>query len=636
MLTARAIFERNGLANPVINFDGGTLRSGDTNGEEDWLRNTNGGPTVNMLAGGGTFDANGQANQRINTVLGGTGGVVIADSLGGGGVVFNANNSYAGGTTIQAGARLVVGNGGTVGSLGAGAVSNSGTLAFARSDGLVQSSIAAVAGGLSGSGALEQMGPGTLTLDVANTFGGQTLVSGGALRVTNSGALGSTAGETVAGLNARVELSGGITVSGETLRISGDGGSSGGYKGALQSVSGSNTWAGPVELAYDVAGVTGNRIGANAGSSLTITGTISDVSPSGAAMFVVRSDSTGLVNLAGSGHAWGGDTYIYNGTLRLVADDNNGGSDILPVNRNLVLGYGATLNGTLDLNGVNQKVAGLFIGSGATPASQIITNSGGADSTLTIDSSVDRSFGGTIQDGATHKVSLVKQGSGTQVLDGTNTYTGTTTVEGGTLRIDGSLAVTAVTVQSAGTLSGIGTIGGPTMIGGTHSPGASAGLQTFSGGLTYQSTATLLWELATNSSAGRGTSFDGIDVTGGVLLVDPAVTIDLSFVGAVDFTDEFWTSNQSWLVIDLSGTASGNSTTFSLGSVSLDPGHVDSASYGSFSTRFDTATGDHYLDWTVVPEPSVAWLCLSGLGLAARRRCRIKTTMDRCGKLSCG
>src|SRR5207247_6910709 len=48
-------------------------------------------------------------------------------------------------------------------------------------------------------------------------------------------------------------------------------------------------------------------------------------------------------------------------------------------------------------------------------------------------------FGGVMSDaGAANAISLVKSGSGTQVLSGVNTYSGGTTVNGGSLALAGS------------------------------------------------------------------------------------------------------------------------------------------------------------------------------------------------------
>lgn len=81
-------------------------------------------------------------------LFGGNGMLTVASSLGGnysltvdtqgmgtgGGVILAADNTYSGETRILSGASLMVGNGGTSGSLGTGAVANEGTLAFNRTD----------------------------------------------------------------------------------------------------------------------------------------------------------------------------------------------------------------------------------------------------------------------------------------------------------------------------------------------------------------------------------------------------------------------------------------------------------------------------------------------------------------------
>jgi len=189
----------------------------------------------------------------------------------------------------------------------------------------------------------------------------------------------------------------------------------------------------------------------------------------------------------------------------------------------------------------------------------------------------------TVTSGSTTVTSLlagdggvVKAGSGTLVLSGNNTYTGSTTISAGTLVINGdhSAAIGDVSVGTSATLAGTGTIGGTTTIAGSHAPGSSPGLQTFLDGVTYETDSNFAWELIDNTAApaGRGTSYDAVDVSGGTLTIESGVTTDLIFDGVgstVDWTDSLWDSDQSWLVFDNANAPSGNFDNFSI-SIGLD------------------------------------------------------------------
>src|SRR5204862_5459177 len=89
-------------------------------------------------------------------------------------------NIYSSVTNISAGT-LQVGNGGTTGQLGTGAVVDSATLTFNHSDDVT------VANAISGTGALVQAGGGTTTLTGANSYTGVTTISAGRLQVGNGG-----------------------------------------------------------------------------------------------------------------------------------------------------------------------------------------------------------------------------------------------------------------------------------------------------------------------------------------------------------------------------------------------------------------------------------------------------------------
>jgi autotransporter-associated beta strand protein len=94
-------------------------------------------------------------------------------------VVLTGTNIYTGGTTVDPGGTLQLGNGGAGGSI-VGNVVDNGRLIFNRSDSF------GFAGAISGTGALQQNGTGTTILTGINTYTGATTVNAGSLEVDGS------------------------------------------------------------------------------------------------------------------------------------------------------------------------------------------------------------------------------------------------------------------------------------------------------------------------------------------------------------------------------------------------------------------------------------------------------------------
>ncbi len=117
-------------------------------------------------------------------VISGTGSV---QQNGTGTTVLVRDNTYSGGTTINAGT-LQLGNGGTTGSI-AGDVTNNGILAFDRSN------VLTFGGVISGTGSVQQNGTGTTVLVRDNTYSGGTTINAGTLQLGNGGTTGSIAGD---------------------------------------------------------------------------------------------------------------------------------------------------------------------------------------------------------------------------------------------------------------------------------------------------------------------------------------------------------------------------------------------------------------------------------------------------------
>jgi autotransporter-associated beta strand protein len=238
---------------------------------------------------------------------------------------------------------------------------------------------------------------------------------------------------------------------------------------------------------------------------------------------------------------------------------------------------------------------------------------------------------------------LTKVGSGSFNLTGNNSYTGTTNVSAGTLLVNGdnSAATGAFTVDSGGLLGGSGTVGGATVFlnGSTHSPGNSPGLQGFTSGLTYNTNSTFQWELAGNTSSGRGTNFDAVDVSGSQLSIQSGVTSALVFnaVGSsVDWADTFWGTNQSWQVFNsLAGISFVAASIFDPITLTNDSigASLATARVGSFFS-WSQVGNDLFLNYTAgggaaVPEPSTCVvLAMAGLAIARRKLRRGRSAAD--------
>ena len=472
------------------------------------------------------------------------------------------------------------------------------------------------------------------------------------------------------GSNARFNVTGGAaSYSGSAITL----GVAGGANGAITLSSGSFSHSGTGQIQLGTASngtggilMTGGTFGTNSaqfriGSQAGGTG---NITLSGNAIF--NANGTGTTNIylgnnGGSGNLTLSDSAEFNASQYVLSVGQFGntagnkgtltmsGTSTLSASR-IVLGgdnAASAIIGIVNLNGGTVSTGSMRLGSSSVAASataNVIHANGGTVKAVTHANNanffqgafVNVQAGGlkfdtdgnavTITNAMSGSGGLTKRGSGTLSLTGSNSYAGATEVEVGTLHLGaGATLAGAVAVDAGATLSGFGTIGGNTTIAGTHAVGASPGLQTFSSGLEYLSSGVIAWELIADTTADRGlaTGYDAIDVTGGAVTVNSGATIDLVFNAAgstVDFTDAFWTSDRSWLVIDLSGSATDGGGDFTLGNVSLDANAVSSAGLGGFT--MSKSDGDHYLVWTAaVPEPAAALLGSLGLlGFLRRRR----------------
>lgn len=161
----------------------------------------NGRVTLNDFGAAGT-------THTYDGVISGDGSFNRSSSGGVAGTsVFTAANTYTGTTTIN-NSTLQLGNGGATGSLSTSSTINglsSGTFKINRSDAVAQGT-AFSGSAITGSLKIEQAGAGSTTLNIANTFSGGVIVSGGTLIATANGALGSgSVSLTASGVNLTLQ-----------------------------------------------------------------------------------------------------------------------------------------------------------------------------------------------------------------------------------------------------------------------------------------------------------------------------------------------------------------------------------------------------------------------------------------------
>ena len=142
------------------------------------------------VANDGRLEFNRSDAVVVGQLIKGTGAVY---QTGSGVTILTNDNTYSGGTVIAAGT-LQIGDGGTTGSFGTGSVSNNATLAFNRSDDITFTNA------VFGSGAVQQIGPGLVTLAANYGYGATIIESGRSLQVGNGGGVGTLGNGSVTNL----------------------------------------------------------------------------------------------------------------------------------------------------------------------------------------------------------------------------------------------------------------------------------------------------------------------------------------------------------------------------------------------------------------------------------------------------
>ncbi len=318
---------------------------------------------------------------------------------------------------------------------------------------------------------------GILNIRNATSLGQASNIDSNATTVNGTGttdALGVTVGTGAA--NGTLQLQGTGTVASEKLTLSGMG-----YlnTGALQNISGSNTWTGDIVLSA------ASRIQSDADtltvSSIAITGTNTDLDVRGAGNTtlttlvntgtgVLTKEGTGTLTLNGSGSSgYTGTSTVFNGVVSLQTAGGLGATTAgtivksgaaLEISNATYGGSLTTLAEPLSLSGTgisgtgalrNSAGSNTFSGLVTLAADSLITAYTGQQLTISGGTSATNqtmTVGTVAQNGniivsgnvANGTGALIKNGSGSLTFSGTLTGAGNTTVNAGTVNFNGTAA----------------------------------------------------------------------------------------------------------------------------------------------------------------------------------------------------
>ncbi|WP_080571242.1 autotransporter-associated beta strand repeat-containing protein [Comamonas testosteroni] len=427
----------------TLTLTGNNLYSGSTT--------INAGGTIQLGNGGSSGAVNGSIVNNGSLIFNRSDAVTVAGSISGNGnitqagqgtTILTGDNTYQGSTTVGAGT-LQVGDGGTGGSLGSGAINNNGTLVFNRSNDLTLNN------SINGSGGLTQAGGGTLTLSGSSSYGGSTQVNAGTLNFTNSSH--SLGGD----LNVAGNASLGVTT------------------GAAVAVSGTVRLANTSTLSLDstslAPGLTASSLQIGSGVGLNLSGitsssqldrvlisTTNGISGDFALTSVggftgevdyltlnTRKSVDGKQYLASYSQSWTANNNLAHGTFTLsnLQDQFEVGVALENQASNSALGWDGT---SLTKNGAGSltlSAANSYTGTTRINGGTLQVGNGGSVGNLGLGAvtnngslAFNRNDALTVSNDISGSGSLQQNGSGTTTLTGTNTYSGGTTVTAGTLR----------------------------------------------------------------------------------------------------------------------------------------------------------------------------------------------------------
>jgi autotransporter-associated beta strand protein len=554
---------------------------------------------------------------------------------------------------ISQGANQVIGN------LSGSGVVNLGSKKLTLHDATTQTFSGAINnGGLGGGtgGSLALNGGGKLILSGTNTFTGTTaLTNSSIVDYQSSGAFAQTSAITVAN-GSTVELDGGIVGGSASMSLAGAGANG----GALENVTGSNSYAGAITLTDATA------IQSDSGSTLALSGNISN-SVSGGTTLFLTGNSTGANTISGAISDGTGPTSLeIDGANWVLANANTFTGGTALVGGALQLNHANALqNSTVDIetaNGLkfNNTASGgstYNVGALTGTVGETLTDTGNHAVTVVAGSNgASTTYSGTLSGLG----GITKTGSGVMELTAANTNSGATTVNAGTLLITNTTGSAtgsgALAVLRGGTLAGTGASSGTGFAIGATGTGTANVLvgQTSTGDTNATSNMTLIGGSGLNNStianANLTFNLNTDTTTNNQLLVGntgiafgSAVTLTLNLQGSTPVTNVPYFvliagtagtsgagqlgSQYTGLSLGTSIAADGGTLTQILNSSVGGSGNLvlalNTTSYSPGSAGFYGGQGGLYLfqtsggidDIVVIPEPSTWAMMLGGLAV---------------------
>lgn len=374
-LNVSGTFDATGAADPTLTF-----------------ASLAGSGAVQMGAHGLVLNPVANSSAVFSGVISGSGGLRIG---GQGTQVLSGTNTYTGGTTVDTGATLQIGNGNNTGAIDGG-ILNNGTVRFYRLD------TSKITGVISGSGALVQAGIGTTVLTADNTYTGGTTISAGTLQIGDydptkpgSGLSGSIVGDVVVYGTLAFARSGSVAIP---ATVSGTGNLA--INSGTIALSGVSTYTGLT------------RIDSGAQLNLTGTGAIAQsnlVTANGRFDISNATAGASIVSLSGTGSvALGSKTLTLSNAADTFAGKINGDSTsgliIASGNETLSGDSAATFSGATTVKAGTLSVTGSIANSAVTVKSGGTVSGNGAIGGLIVEN------GGTVKAGVS--------GSGTLTVNG--------------------------------------------------------------------------------------------------------------------------------------------------------------------------------------------------------------------------